>query len=142
MYIGLQHLHSFTAYLTLAGILAAIAAAAHLLVTGRERGKADRITALAGMILSHLQAVLGTVLYFVSPLGFSNFSGEAMGDALSRLYLVEHPFAMVVGIVLVTVGYSVAKRKEEAAAAAKWVLGGYGLGLVLILSRIPWHAWF
>lgn len=142
MYIGLQHLHSFTAYLTLAGILAALAAAAHLLATGRARGKADRLTALAGMILAHLQLVLGIVLYMVSPLGLSNFSAEAMGDAITRLYLVEHPFAMIVGIVLVTVGYSVAKRKESDGAAAKWILGGYASGLLLILSRIPWHAWF
>ena len=43
------------------------------------------------MILAHIQLLVGIVLYFLSPLGFSNLSGEAMGDSMSRLYALEHP---------------------------------------------------
>ncbi|MCB0513942.1 MAG: hypothetical protein KDC60_05900, partial [Bacteroidetes bacterium] len=72
--------------------------------------KLAKISALVGLIFTHLQIVLGLVLYFVSPVGFSNFSGEAMKETTSRLYLVEHPIGMIVAAILVTIGYKATKN--------------------------------
>jgi NADH:ubiquinone oxidoreductase subunit 2 (subunit N) len=100
-----------------------------------------RKSALVGLIVSHLQLLVGLVLYFISPVGISNFSGEAMGDSMARLYMLEHPLTMIIAIILITVGYSKAKKKGDNATRYKKILIYYGLGLFLILLRIPWSAW-
>ena len=64
-----------------------------------------------------------------------------MGDSMARLYMLEHPLTMIIAIILITVGYSKAKKKGDNATRYKTILIYYGLGLFLILLRIPWSAW-
>jgi len=44
-------------------------------------------------------------------------------------------------LVLITIGWSKHKKKMEATDKFKTIAVFYGLGLVLILSRIPWGQW-
>ena len=81
------------------------------------------------------------MLYFLSPLGMSNFSGAAMKTAITRLYIVEHPLMMILAIVLVTVGYIKTKRAIEDGRKYKNMVIFYSIGLAFILSRIPWEMW-
>ncbi|MCC5920419.1 MAG: hypothetical protein LAT68_15975 [Cyclobacteriaceae bacterium] len=141
MYTGLQHGHSGLAYPLLLALIIAIGYAAFSLSQNKERSKANKITALVALILTHLQLLIGLVLYFVSPKGLSNFGGDAMKDSLSRLYIVEHPLTMIIAIVLITVGYATAKRTTEDKASYKKILIFYSIGLFLILLRIPWQVW-
>lgn len=141
MYTGFQHLHSWFAYLVLA-ILAVVFI--YVLVNyfnNKPFTESVRKSALAGLIAAHLQLLIGLVLYFISPMGISNFSGEAMGDSMARLLMLEHPLTMIIGIVLITVGYSKAKNGTEDASRYKKILIYYGLGLFFILLRIPWSLW-
>jgi heme A synthase len=138
MYPELQQIHSYTAYLSLAGLLIAILYSAWSLM---NKNPFSKMIAVLGLALTHLQIVLGLVLYFVSPLGFSNFSGANMKDTVSRLYMLEHPLTMIIAAVLITIGYSKAKRKAAVEAKHKQILIFYMLGLLLILLRIPWSAW-
>lgn len=141
MYTGLQHLHSGLAYLVL-GILAIVVIYVGInFFKGNEFTEKVRKASLVGLIVTHLQLLAGLVLYFVSPQGFSNFSGEAMGNALSRLYILEHPLTMIIAIILITVGYSKAKKGADGTARYKKILIFYGLGLILMLLRIPWSVW-
>ncbi len=64
-----------------------------------------------------------------------------MKNALSRLYILEHPLTMITAVVLVTVGYSRAKRLGEDRKRFRSVYLLYGIALLLILVRIPWNAW-
>jgi len=48
---------------------------------------------------------------------------------------------MIIAIVLITVGYSKAKRAVADYAANKIVFILYTIALILILSRIPWSTW-
>src|SRR5690606_36204282 len=100
-----------------------------------------RKIALAGFIAAHLQLLFGLILYFVSPLGVASLSGEAMKSANLRLYVVEHPLTMLIGIVLITIGYSRAKKSTVDTERYKKVLIFYTIGLLLILLRIPWSVW-
>lgn len=141
MYTGFQHLHSWFAYLVLA-ILAVIFV--YVLINyfqNKPFTETVRKSALAGLIVAHIQLLVGLVLYFISPMGIANFSGEAMGDSMARLLMLEHPLTMIIGIVLITVGYSKAKNGTEDADRYKKILIYYGLGLLLILIRIPWSVW-
>lgn len=141
MYTGFQHLHSGIAYIVLAVLLFSFIYALINFLQKKPFTEKVRKASLAGLIAVHLQLLIGLVLYVISPLGLSNFSGEAMGDAMSRLYMLEHPLTMIIGIILITVGYSKAKRGTGDATRYKKLLIYYGVGIALILLRIPWSVW-
>ena len=138
MYIGFKHLHSMLAYVLLAGLIISII---YVLVAYVQNKGYNRKMALVGLICAHLQLVVGLVIYFVSPLGLQGASGEAMKNSTSRLYFLEHPLMMLVAIVLITVGYSRAKKLTVSKKQNGTVLAFYLIALILILSRIPWQVW-
>ena len=143
MYAVIQSVHSYWAYFVL--LLLVIATANALLgrIQGKNFGANDLRIALFGLIFSHIQLLIGLILYFVSPWfqRWSDGMGSVMKDPQARLYLVEHPFTNILAIVLITMGWSMHKRQST--ASKKFIRIGlfYGLGLVLLLSRIPWEAW-
>jgi hypothetical protein len=67
--------------------------------------------------------------------------GGVMKDAISRLYLVEHPLINILAVVLITIGYSKHKKKLTSQSKLKMIAIFYTIALVLFLSRIPWAAW-
>lgn len=141
MYIEIKHIHSIVASLLLALLLVSIFFNAYGWIAKKPFTKANKLMALLGLISVHTQFLIGLILYFVSPLGFSNFSGESMKNAQSRLYILEHPFVMIVALVLITIGYSKLKWLTTDNVKYKRVVLYYSIGLLLILSRIPWNTW-
>jgi len=138
MLIGMKHLHSTLAIVLLLALIVAIA-----IVLANYLGKKpyNRKIALLGLVSAHLQLVVGMVIYFVSPLGLKAVSAANMKNSLSRLYFLEHPVMMILGIVLITIGYSKAKKLADGQKANRTVLVCYIIGLVMFLSRIPWTTW-
>lgn len=63
-------------------------------------------------------------------------------NAPVRLLAVEHPFINIIALVLITIGWSRHKKLMESERKFKTISIFYGLGLLLILSRIPWGQWF
>jgi len=144
MYTGFRHLHSYFAYLLFAVLIFSIVYVIVQMVKKKPFTESVRKVSLIGLIASHLQLLIGLVLYFISPRGISAFSGEmseVMGDSLTRLYALEHPLTMIIAIVLITIGYSRAKKPGDDVRRFKTLLLFYILGLILMLSRIPWDAW-
>src|SRR6056297_3449607 len=141
MYTGLQHLHSYFAYLLLAVLVFSLVYAVIMFVRKRPFTEKVRKVALVGFIATHLQLLIGLVLYVISPRGLSNFSGEAMGDTLSRLYILEHPLTMIIGVILISVGYIKAKKPGDDIRRYRTIVIFYLLGLGAILLRIPWQDW-
>lgn len=136
LYTALKHSHSGLRWVVLGLLIAAIVKA-----TGKRRGGTvypgkDKL-ALFALISVHVQLLLGLVLYlWLSPL--VSFEGGVMSNAVTRFYTVEHLLGMVIGIVLVTVGYSKAKRQAELNKGWKTISTFYLLGLLAILVSIPW----
>jgi NADH:ubiquinone oxidoreductase subunit 2 (subunit N) len=93
-----------------------------------------------GLIATHIQLVVGMILYFVSPLGSVVFG--QMKDAALRLTSLEHPLTNLIAITLITIGWSKHKKATTNEAKFKSIAIFFGLGLLLILSRIPWSLWF
>ena len=144
MYSTVQILHSYWAYLVLLILILAAGNAVVKSIGGKEYEAKDFRISLFTLIVSHLQLLIGLVLYFVSP-RLSLFSelgmGEIMKDSVNRLYLVEHPLINIIAIALITIGYSKHKKKLTSKAKLKTVAIFYSIALVLFLSRIPWSAW-
>jgi hypothetical protein len=142
MYTGLQHLHSGVAYLAILALILVIFWMLIGSLGGREFTEKDRKIGMIGFILSHTQLLIGLILYFVSPLGFSLLtSGTAMSDSTARLTALEHPLINIIAIVLISVGYIRAKKMTVSRARFRSIYMMYAIGLVLILSRIPWASW-
>lgn len=143
MYAILKTVHSYWAYFVLILLLLAVLNAIRGKIAGKEFGANDLRISLFGLIFSHIQLLIGLILYFVSP-WFDQWSALGMGvmkNAESRLYLVEHPITNIVAIALITMGWSMHKRQSESSKKFLRIALFYGLGLVFLLSRIPWDAW-
>ena len=67
--------------------------------------------------------------------------GGVMKNAQMRLYLVEHPFTNILAIILITLGWSMHKRQSLETKKFSRIGVFYTLGLLLLLSRIPWDVW-
>ena len=139
-------LHSYLAYVALAVLFLAVANAIMGLAGNRvfaALGKDFRLSLFA-LIVCHLQLLVGLVLFYVSPSGLSAIQELDMGgmNAAARLLAVEHPFINVIALILITIGWSRHKKFVEGKKKFKSIAIFYGLGLVLILSRIPWGQWF
>lgn len=140
MYTFIQKFHSGWAYLALLLLLFAIINSLKGMSSKKEFTPADRKIALLGLIATHIQLVVGLILYFISPLGKAAFGN--MSDAATRLTSLEHPLVNIIAIILITVGWSKHKKAATNEAKFKSIAIFYGLGLLLILSRIPWNLWF
>jgi hypothetical protein len=91
-----------------------------------------------------LQLLIGLLIYFISPNGFSAIQELGMGglNSAARLLAVEHPAINIIAIILITIGWSRHKKFIEGKKKFKSIAVFYGLGLLLVLSRIPWGQWF
>ena len=139
----LQNIHFFWVYIVLLILVVAIGNA----LLGKFMNKSftikDLRISLFALIVTHIQLLVGLILYFVSP-RFSAWQegvGAVMEDDSLRLYLVEQPVTNILAVVLITMGWSMHKR--QAKSSKKFLRIGlfYLLGTVLLLSRIPWFEW-
>ncbi|MEC4116496.1 hypothetical protein [Myroides phaeus] len=135
----IKQAHSGVAYLALIFLLIVVINAFAGLAGKKEFTEKDRKLGLFGLIFTHIQLLLGLILYFVSPMVQS--FGVAMKDSMLRLYALEHPLINIIAIVLITIGWSKHKKATDSNAKFKKFAIFYALGLILILSRIPWSAW-
>ena len=146
MYTTLQFLHSYWAYLVLLIVTLATFNALIGYFAKKEYGPKDFRISLFALIVSHLQLLLGLVLYFVSPLGLQSISTNGMGTVMKnsvlRLNAVEHPTVMILMVVFITIGYSKHKKKLVSTPKFKMLAIFYTIALILMLSRIPWNQWF
>ncbi|MCF6139917.1 hypothetical protein L1S34_01310 [Flavobacterium sp. K77] len=139
MYQFIQKFHSGWAYLALLILVVAVVNALIGKFSGKEFTSKDRKIALFALIAIHIQLLVGLVLYFVSPLGLESLG--QMSDKALRLTSLEHPLINIIAIALITVGWSKHKKLVSSESKFKTFSIFYGIGLLLILSRIPWNLW-
>lgn len=144
MYDTVKILHSYWAYLVLLVLALATINALVKFFGKKEFHAKDFRISLFTLIVSHIQLLLGLLLYFVSPrlqLWSDSGMGGVMKDSISRLYLVEHPLINIIAVALITVGFSKHKKKLTSTPKFKVLAIFYTIALVLYLSRIPWDIW-
>ena len=145
MYSTVYFIHSWWAYLV---VLVLIIASINALVgffSKRDYAANDFRISLFTLIVSHIQLLIGIVLFFVAPY-FQALTeggmGTVMKDSTLRLYIVEHPLMMLIAVILITVGYSKHKKKLTSRPKFKMLAIFYTIAMIFVLSRIPWAAWF
>lgn len=140
MYNPLLIAHNGLRWLFLAAALYAIFRSVKGLMGNGDYSPADNKAATFVIIFAHTQLLLGLILWFVSPTIQAAMTdmGAAMKDKALRLALIEHPLTNIIAIVIIQIGRIKSKKAYENAVKHKRILVFYGIGLILILSRIPW----
>ncbi len=134
MYSGLLVSHSYLRYAVLALLLVVIFTSLLGWLNKRAYSSTDNKLSLFLFIGTHLQLLLGLLLYFVSP--FVQFGSSTMKDATTRYWTVEHSTIMIIAIVLITMARVTAKKMTSSDAKHKRMFIFNALAVVLILTGI------
>jgi len=142
MYQFLLYTHSYARWLVLIALVFAIYRSLNGVISKRPFEKPDKMAALFGLIFAHIQWLGGLLLYFQSGIAKAFFDNPKAGMKIAslRFWGMEHVATMTVAVILITIGYSIAKRREKSGKKFQYILVFYGLGLLLILSAIPWSG--
>src|SRR5699024_5958951 len=89
--------------------------------------------ALVTLILTHLQLIVGIILYVITPT--VTFGANTMSDSIFRFFTMEHFVGMDIAVVLINLGSSKAKKAE---LPFNKVFNYYIIAFILILIFIPW----
>jgi hypothetical protein len=103
--------------------------------------KKDKAFGLPLLISAHLTLLIGIYQWIVGPFGLKAFQlngGGVMKDSVMRFWAVEHPTAMLIAIILITIGYGQRKSRHTSRIQRRRTLIYYFLALVAILIAIPW----
>lgn len=133
----LKHAHSGLRWVLLALLLAALFQA----IAGMSGNKPfNRKLSLFTLITSHIQLVIGIVMYFIGKY-YQALPPEVTDEtakSMNRFFRMEHILMMVVAIALVTIANSRAKKAATDKAKYKTIAIFFGIALLLILAAIPW----
>ena len=144
MYETVKFLHSYWAYLVFFVLLVATINALIKYLGNKEFSAFDFRIALFTLIVSHIQLLIGIVLYFSADY-FSVISEAGMGEVMKnptlRSNIVEHPLTMIIAVVLITIGYSKHKKKLTSRPKFKMLAIFYTIAFILVLAKIPWNVW-
>ena len=143
MYAIIKIVHSYWAFFVLIILILAILNSIRGKVFGKDFGVKDLRISLFGLIFSHIQVLIGLILYFISPWFYqlSSMGMKVMKNTESRLYLIEHPITNILAIILITMGWSLQKRQSDSSKKFLRIALFYSLGLLLLLTLIPWKSW-
>ena len=139
-YETIKSVHSILAFAALGLLVLASINAIFGLTSKKLFTDKDLRLSLFTLIICHIQLLVGLILYFVSPLGSAQLGN--MKDAAMRLTSLEHPLINIIALALITIGWSKHKKEESNNGKFKKIAVFYTLGLILILSRLPWANWF
>jgi heme A synthase len=134
MYSSLLLVHSYVRYLVLALLIVVIVTSLLGMLNKKPFEKRDNLLSLFLLIFTHIQALAGLILYFVSPAVI--FGPNTMKDATIRYWTVEHIFAMLIAVVLITIARSTSKRMTDDHAKHKRLFIFNLIALVVIIVTI------
>lgn len=140
MYTGLLHTHSLVRWIMFALLIFTIIRAYNGWKSKRTYTPGDKKLALFTLIFSHIQLLIGLILYMVSPIVKQALPdmGAAMKDKMLRFWAVEHIIMMIIAIIIITVGYSLSKRAVTDTDKFRKIFTYFLISLIIILITIPW----
>jgi len=126
MYQILRSAHSGWRYLVLVLLVLAFVQALTSWLGKKPYTEGNRKINLFTLIFTHIQVLIGLVLYFLSPLV----------EAGVRYWKMEHIGMMIFAAILVTIGNARSKKGDDPAAKHKAVALYFGLALIVIIAAI------
>jgi ABC-type glycerol-3-phosphate transport system permease component len=141
MYIITLFIHSWTRWLLLILLVFFVLRAVLAYVTQGKFRNIDQITNMTVVSFAHIQLLVGFILYMLSPTVtvFTAMFSESIHERSLRFFGMEHPLAMLISIVVISVGAYLIKRSKFDNRKFKLAIIFYGISLVMILISIPWE---
>lgn len=130
--------HSFLRYLVLLSILLVIYLAWEGIVFKKPYTRLHRVVTSSASGISHLQLMVGFVLYFFSPTAQSFWQNKSMRWSDGLFFALVHFGLMSAAIVILTVGAALAKREADERRRFRILFNYFVLALFIILVAIPW----
>jgi hypothetical protein len=134
MYTGLHHSHFYLRYVVLALLIVVIIMSLMGWLGKKPYTGTNNKLSLSLLIATHVQFLLGLLLYFVSP--FVQFNSSTMKDATTRYWTVEHISMMIIAVALITAARSTAKKMAVDEAKHKRLFIFNTIALLIILAAI------
>jgi hypothetical protein len=141
LYPWILFAHSWMRWLVLLALVVALARAVAGWRAKRPFAARDEAAGRVLVAAVDVQVLLGLVLYvFLSPISSAGFRdpGAALWQATLRFFTIEHPFAMVLALVVLHAGNVRAKQLGADPQRHRTVAIAAALALVLIAGSIPW----
>lgn len=136
MLTGFKHLHSANRYVLLALLLVVIITSFMKWQGKKEYTKQDDKLNLLTFIFTHVQLLIGLVLYFTS--SWVQFNENTMSNSLLRFFTVEHLIGMLIAIVLITLARIKGKKITDATKRHKLTFWYFFIALIIMIASIPW----
>ena len=140
MYQTLTFLHSIFRWLVLLSLVYSVFRAYKGYFLNKEFSKTDNLVRHWTATITHIQLVLGIILYSQSPIiryFWKNFNDAKESFDLLFFGLI-HIFLMLFSIILITIGSAVSKRKPTDKEKFKTMLIYFLIALLIIFTAIPW----
>ncbi len=136
MYNALLFTHSYVRYIILILLIIVIITSLMGMTNKKPYTSTDNKLSLFLFIFTHLQLLVGLILFFVSPV--VQFSGEAMKNAATRYWLVEHNTAMLIAIVFITLARTTSKKMvvDQARHKRMFIFNAIALVVIILASSI------
>lgn len=137
---GLLHAHSGLRYIALALLVVSVIVSFISWRGKKSFTEGNRKLYLFTMITSHIQLLIGLILFVTSiiPMIANAGFGEVMKNPEARFFAVEHPAMMILALAFITVGHSKSKKVKADANKHRFIFVFYLLALILIFFAIPW----
>jgi hypothetical protein len=127
---ALLHLHSGLRWIVLLLLIINVINAIGFMGGKPVTPQAKKLS-LFGLIATHLQVVVGLIVYFFSQK--VRFDSTTMSDPVARFFTMEHTLMMLIAVILITLGH-----RQTKAGNGKRMFWFYFIALVVILAAIPW----
>ena len=141
MYSTVLALHSLVRWLVLTSLLFAIFCGYNGWLSKKKFSNLDNSARHWTATIAHIQLVLGLWLYFISPIidYFLHHYKDAVHQREIRFFGMEHSLMMITAIIVITIGSAKAKRKQTDNEKYKTMAIWFTVGLLIILTSIPWR---
>ena len=139
MYSILNALHSYNRYFLLAALAFVLFRSISGWLGKKPYEKADNAGAAALLGFTHLQALIGLILYFgASPIAKTALEdfGAAMKNPWLRYIAVEHISAMLIAVVLIQLGRTFSKKATDPTAKHRKVAVYTGIATLIIVGTL------
>jgi len=139
---GLLYLHNLLRWVILILLLVSIFKS----YSGWQQKKlftgGDKKTWLFTMIAAHITLLVGLYQWLLGRYGLISKGlpegTNIMKDKFYRFFLVEHPTGMIISIILITLGYGMAKKQVSDETKFKKAFWYFTFALLVILITVPW----
>jgi hypothetical protein len=135
------YIHSILRYFILFFALIVVVQSIVGMMGKRKFRPVNKQAALTLLICCDIQLLLGLVLYYFNVMSSGMLNGgDVMSNSYKRFYAVEHSVGMIAAIVLVHIGYSVAKKNIDDDRKFKRLFWCSFIALGIFFAMIPWSS--